>query len=188
MLTTPLVRTGHLFIPTHIDGEVLIILILFRGSALSTALSIQFPPDAPLSNNVSTGVLPMSMFDAHRNSGRCLPGSFAPTAPPWTGPLVIENPEDSRRRFPLEALRILVLHSPRIRPRVGSCRKPFVVGPSLHGRGVAVRMLLWPPSLFLHLSVVGLLVVPGVADVACLLHPVGFACVDCWVLDFEGRY
>ena len=77
MLTIPLVRTGHLFIPTQIEEDESTILSWLRGSALSTELSMQLPPDAPLSNSVSTSVFPMSTFDAHRNSGQCMPGSFS---------------------------------------------------------------------------------------------------------------
>ena len=62
--------------------------------------STQFPPDAPVSNNVLIATFPISMSAEHLNSRRVYPELSFPTVLLWLAPLAIENPagKTSKRR------------------------------------------------------------------------------------------
>ena len=71
-------------------------LALVGGSIFIISLSMQLPPDAPVSNKAFIVVVPISIFAEQRNSGRVYPELFFPAAPPWLAPPASENPGGSK--------------------------------------------------------------------------------------------
>lgn len=116
--TSPELRTGILFIPKQTDGLLCTIFTFEGGSIFVRSVSMQFPPEQPVSNKVSIPVCATKTSAEHRTSGRCLPEFSTPAAPPWTGPLANENPGSSMRKCQSVDRHILLglLHNPDILP------------------------------------------------------------------------
>ena len=67
---SPVLLTGMLLIPAQIEGSLWMSLALVGGNILAIFASMQFPPEAPVSNKVFVVVVPTSMSAEHLNSGR----------------------------------------------------------------------------------------------------------------------
>ena len=70
IMTSPQLFTGSLLIPMQTVGDVFSNFAFEGGSNLTISLSMQLPPEAPVSNKVLIVVVPTSMLAEQRNSGR----------------------------------------------------------------------------------------------------------------------